>query len=611
MSGSFSKLTFSGTMPSSAAGTCSPSPDGLYIAVSAAGGVFIYKRNGGAGTLAYIYLTTIAVSSTYCVWSHDGTCLAIGRSVSDWIRSYKRSGDTFTLVTSGRPFVGGAVRGMAFSDDDSILAVATAAVSQTAVAMLFNAASGAMGTQLTLPSMGSSIGEAVAFAGNDLISATRNSPFTNFWRWNGSAYTKLTSDVIASGNPWHVAVTEDDNYAIFPTNSSPYVAVFKKNGSVWDDVTNIVGGNIGNVPTGLEVFDKDRQVIEHAVATTSGNRIFFKKSGDTLTLATRSDVDNPLPFQSQYIKRNYDGSIIGIAGRASPGFQAYLWASTDVIGNAAPSTKPFKAAATAKLKIKVTTGNKKTQKFTAAGVAKISRSAEGVLVGPKFTTNALVNIDPSPVTDTNPWPIYCVYVLYESPFEAFASGSPDHPYAYGTPSFQRFTTDGMIKFPIQTDAVALETRRFTTDGYIEMPIEGTSTVHLPHFTAQADAVLHPLTLNVEAVTKPFTAAGVIHVPFAATIPLAIVNPFIAAGTVKVVLGATGALVTKPFQAHTDAENRYQVTGALVGPHFVTAGLIPVGPGEDVDAILVTPAFTTTASAQLRTRRRKVRTISVS
>lgn len=110
------------------------SNDGTYLAVATnntAERIIVYKRTGTTFTQLTIPAGTgfATVGLSVC-WSSDGTYLVLGGggatspSLASSIRIYKRSGDTFSFLTSLTNFPLTNGQGVSFNYDDSILAVA-------------------------------------------------------------------------------------------------------------------------------------------------------------------------------------------------------------------------------------------------------------------------------------------------------------------------------------------------------------------------------------------------------------------------------------------------------------------------------------------------------
>lgn len=94
------------------------SRDGAYLAISQGNNTVVYKKNAGDSWTSIQTLTNTQPRFGM-KFSPDGNYLATcGNQAGQYLRVYQRSGDTFTLISSGGPNDGNAV---AWSEDSAIL----------------------------------------------------------------------------------------------------------------------------------------------------------------------------------------------------------------------------------------------------------------------------------------------------------------------------------------------------------------------------------------------------------------------------------------------------------------------------------------------------------
>lgn len=179
------------SMPGTTARAVAWSPDDQYLAVGTgtATRLHVYKRSGN--TFTKLTTTTPAGDVYDVTWSPDGQYLTAAHANSPYVTTYKRSGDTFTKLSdlAGGNLVSGTARGASWSPDGRYLSVAH-----------FNAS-----------------GERASI-----------------YRRDGDVLTKLVSPITSgeqpAGNAYSTRWSPDGQYVAVGHTADPYLSVYKRSG---------------------------------------------------------------------------------------------------------------------------------------------------------------------------------------------------------------------------------------------------------------------------------------------------------------------------------------------------------------------------------------------
>lgn len=218
-----------GTPPTGAAGKLAWSPDGKFLAVPFANGLYVYMRSG---TNVFLKAPTPSVYpggvGAAVGWSKDGVYLALATDTAPYVTVYKRSGTTFTKLADIADTPAGAAGEVAFSNSGLYLAVAHA----TTPYVTIYSRSGDTFTKLAAPaSLPAGQGRGLAWSADDsyLVVTHSTSPSFSIYKRVGSTFTKQPNPTaLPVGNGFSAAWSPDGNYLAIGTNSFPNLFVYSR-----------------------------------------------------------------------------------------------------------------------------------------------------------------------------------------------------------------------------------------------------------------------------------------------------------------------------------------------------------------------------------------------
>ncbi|MBM7868890.1 WD40 repeat protein [Clostridium pascui] len=214
------------------------SPDDVHVAIGHSSSPFltIYKRSGDVFTK----LTNPAVipgGVVYgCAFSSNGKYLAVKVGATPYLIVYKRSGDVFTQITTTNP-MSTAIGTCKFSKDSNYLIVSgnNGTTSGSLTIYKINATTDTF-TQIYKATQNKSRGFDINSTGNLIACSATGSTSAQVFSFVNDSITELSSISIGS-NTNDCAFSPNDTYLAFAVNSSPYLLIYKKNGSTYTKLT--------------------------------------------------------------------------------------------------------------------------------------------------------------------------------------------------------------------------------------------------------------------------------------------------------------------------------------------------------------------------------------
>jgi hypothetical protein len=242
-------------------------------------GLKVYKTVDGVtwNTMANL-ANTSSIGSTVA-WNTAGDRLAAGFRTEDnynRLRTYTRSGDTFTLRKDPDTWPTDWVRKVAYSPNDNYLAV-----------------------------------------------AMDSSPYIMIYHIVGNNLTKLADPAtLPTGTAYSLSWDSTSTYLAVAHVVSPYITIYKRSGNTFTKLTNpaILPPGSGGGGTAIDFHPAGTHVVWGGNDATNGRVRLYSRSGDTFTLATTGNIDlgvNYAPFALNY---NSTGThfAIGSTGSGNP-----------------------------------------------------------------------------------------------------------------------------------------------------------------------------------------------------------------------------------------------------------------------------------------------------
>lgn len=232
-----SKLTNPGILPFSAGSNVAWSPDGQYLLVSlASSNHSLYQRSGDTFTLVTSggsAFSPVPSGGKQITWSSDGMYVAFGALNPPYLEWYKRnspSATTFTRLTA--PTQPDALnsfsrQGVLWSPDGTYLAVATGLTPYVA---LYKRDGDAL-EKLTMTSPAAGVARSLAWSldGKYLAVGCASTPYLTIYRREGDELSKLTSNIVpeAANAVSDLVWSPDGRYLAGALSASPYQAVWE------------------------------------------------------------------------------------------------------------------------------------------------------------------------------------------------------------------------------------------------------------------------------------------------------------------------------------------------------------------------------------------------
>jgi hypothetical protein len=247
-------------------------------------GLKVYKTIDGVtwNTLANL-ANTSSIGSTVA-WNTAGDRLAAGfRTENDYnrLRTYTRSGDTFTKRKDPDTWPTDWVRKVAYSPNDSYLAV-----------------------------------------------AMDSSPFIMIYNINGNNLTKLTNPAtLPTGVVYSLAWDSTSTYLAVTSDATPFILVYKRSGNTFTKLANpaILPTSFGGAGTAIDFHPTGTHVVWAGIGgnndpNSNGRVRLYYRSGDNFIMATTGNIDlgvNYTPFALNY-NRTGTHFAIGSTGSGNP-----------------------------------------------------------------------------------------------------------------------------------------------------------------------------------------------------------------------------------------------------------------------------------------------------
>lgn len=252
------------------------SSNGQYLAVATTAYPVVYKISGDT-YIRIAEITNLNGPSCCVSFSPDSNYLAIGTNGAPAMYIYKRSGDTFTLLSN----------------------------------VLQNAPTS---TQLDAYSVAwSSDSQYLVFT------STGYSPFFFLYKRLGDSFTQLTlQGAWPAQSIFSVAFSPDTNYLVFGLNSTPYRMIYKRNGDTFTYLSTNVGVN-PNLSGVSVAWSPDSSYL--AIGTSDTTIAVYKRSGDTFTKLTDLSLGGPLYAKS--LSFSPDGTYLTAGLLYAPCFAMY------------------------------------------------------------------------------------------------------------------------------------------------------------------------------------------------------------------------------------------------------------------------------------------------
>ena len=232
------------------------SPDGTYLAVVGDGGdrVVVFKRSGDTFTaLSSPASLPLGSSPSDVKWSRSGDYLAIANGLTPFLNIYKRSGDVLTLLSSPASLPTGGCTGVSWGLNDEFL---TFAHNVTPFMTTFSR-SGDVFTKIADPGVlltgdvasceYSDSGKYLAFG-----AASGTSPGIQMYQQESGVFTKMPSPASTPSRSRGVSFGADDDYLAASDTSSPYVYNYSIAANLPDiDTGDAITPTLAYIKTGL------------------------------------------------------------------------------------------------------------------------------------------------------------------------------------------------------------------------------------------------------------------------------------------------------------------------------------------------------------------------
>lgn len=244
----FTKLANPSVLPLTSVKEVKFSPDGQYLAVQSAGGGTsnkpigtVYKIDSATDTFTGTVLKQGQYSGEDVVWSPDSRYVIFTMTINTFI--YKRSGDTFTLLSADLN-LSNDIEHMSFSNDGAYLAVGHAYSPYLAIYKVNSTTDTftKLANPSVLPSGNTSIGSIPEFNPIDntqLVVFSGTGTTAVVYTRSGDTFTGNASAIVTIGSTDDACWSSDGVYvATVHSATSPYLSVYKRNGSTFTKLAN-------------------------------------------------------------------------------------------------------------------------------------------------------------------------------------------------------------------------------------------------------------------------------------------------------------------------------------------------------------------------------------
>ncbi len=264
------------------------SPDGNYLAVATSGApyVLVYKRNGDVYDKLPKITTNISTFTACTSFSPDGNYLVVASNGSFII--LKRSGDTFTQISVhslGTVATNRESNTISFSPDGNYLAVSGDNN------MYIYKRSGDTFTQISTKTV--KYYGCASFSPDGIYLAIGNgyTPYTAVYKRSGDVYNKLPDLVFPStGSVADMTFSPDGNYLVIDGS-----VIMRRNGDTFTYLTSLT-----TIECFRNEFSGDGNYL--AVSINTGNGIIYKRNGDTFTFYNNIGLSSQITSISYFPK---------------------------------------------------------------------------------------------------------------------------------------------------------------------------------------------------------------------------------------------------------------------------------------------------------------------
>ena len=318
------------TAPSFGANTVSFTPDGIYLAVASRNGssnmIAVYKRSGDTFTVLSALPSQPDASCAGVSFSPDGIYLAAAYVGVYYLMVWKRNADTFTLLYTNSTVTDTS------SDHDAVswrrdgIYIAMARGSEGARVALFKRTNDSI-TQIVDPPTAADETYSLQFSKyNDYLACIGHvSPYVTIYSYSGDTFTKLANPTTLPTNQSHGLAFCKGYLAVFH-NTTPFVTIYKQNENTF---TKLANPSI--LPSGLckgGAFSPDGMYLL-ILSNYSPYAILYKRAGDTFTkLANPTTLTQSTSYQFAGAAFTEDGLYCAITSPATSPYLAVYKAST-------------------------------------------------------------------------------------------------------------------------------------------------------------------------------------------------------------------------------------------------------------------------------------------
>jgi hypothetical protein len=214
-------------------------------------GVRVFKTQDGISWDSLANIPNVAALCSTVAWNSAGDRLAAGFRSSanleyEGLRTYTRSGDTFTKRNDPDTWPVGWVRQVAYSPNDSYLAV-----------------------------------------------AHDESPYITIYSISGNNLQKLSDPAtLPTGVAYGLAWDPTSTYLAVAHGSSPYLTIYKRSGNTFTKLANPTILPATGVAAGTSIdFDPSGTYVAWGGGGTAGRVRLYFRSGDTFAMVTTANID--------------------------------------------------------------------------------------------------------------------------------------------------------------------------------------------------------------------------------------------------------------------------------------------------------------------------------
>jgi hypothetical protein len=318
------------TAPSFGANTVSFTPDGIYLAVASRNGssnmIAVYKRSGDTFTVLSALPSQPDASCAGVSFSPDGIYLAAAYVGIYYLMVWKRNGDTFTLLYTNSTVTDTSSDHDAVSWSRDGIYIAMARGSEGARVALFKRTNDSI-TQIVDPPTAADETYSLQFSKyNDYLACIGHvSPYVTIYSYSGDTFTKLANPTTLPTNQSHGLAFCKGYLAVFH-NTTPFVTIYKQSENAF---TKLANPSI--LPSGLckgGAFSPDGMYLL-ILSNYSPYAILYKRAGDTFTkLANPTTLTQSTSYQFAGAAFTEDGLYYAITSPATSPYLAVYKAST-------------------------------------------------------------------------------------------------------------------------------------------------------------------------------------------------------------------------------------------------------------------------------------------